>query len=166
MMPDATLDSRCPIEGLLEIVGDKWSILILRDAFYGVRRFDGFQQHLGISKKVLALRLRTLTDADILKRIAYQQRPERFEYRLSAKGQDMFPILLSMSRWGNRWLTEPGQEWLQLRHTGCGQLSEAKLVCSHCGDLLTPARVKVVAGPGAREKDIQSLARVVKKSRA
>jgi len=165
-MPAAsTLIARCPIEGLLEIVGDKWSILILRDAFYGVRRFIGFQQHLGISKKTLALRLRNLVEAGVLKRVAYQKNPERYEYRLSAKGRDMFPILLSMSRWGNRWLAEPGQEWLQLRHIGCGQLTEANLVCSHCGDILTPARVKAVAGPGAGKQDIQSLARVVKKSR-
>jgi len=165
MLHDPAPNPRCPIEALLDIVGDRWSLLILRDAFYGVRRFDGFQQHLGISKKILALRLRSLTGNGVLRRVVYQERPERFEYRLTAKGQDMFPILLSMSRWGNRWLAEPGQEWLQLQHTGCGEMIEARLVCSHCGDLLTPARVKVVAGPGAGAKDIQKLARVVRKSR-
>jgi len=113
----------------------------------------------------LALRLRSLIDAGILSRTAYQPRPERFEYRLTARGQDMFPILLSMSRWGNRWLAEPGQEWLQLQHRACGHISEGKLVCDHCGELLTPARVKVIAGPGASEQDVQNLARVVRKSR-
>jgi len=158
--------SQCPIEGLLEIVGDRWSILILRDAFYGVRRFDGFQQHLGISKKILAQRLRTLTSAGIMKRTPYQQRPPRFEYRLTVKGQDMFPILLSMSRWGNRWLSEPGKEWLQLQHKDCGNISEAKLVCNHCGGPMTPARVKALAGPAANDHDVESLARAVRKSRA
>jgi len=156
---------RCPIEGLLEIVGDRWSLLILRDAFYGVRRFDGFQQHLGISKKVLAQRLRSLAAAGVVKRVAYQQRPQRFEYRLTAKGQDMFPILLSMSRWGSRWLAEPGREWLQLLHKDCGNITEAKLVCSHCGGPLTPARVKAIAGPGAAKQDVDNLARAVRKSR-
>jgi len=154
----------CPIDGLLQIVGDRWSLLILRDAFYGVRRFDGFQQHLGISKKILAQRLRSLTDAGILNRVMYRERPKRFEYRLAARGLDMFPILLSMSRWGTRWLAEPGKEWLQLRHTGCGHLTEARLVCSHCGELLTPARVKPLAGPGAEKHDIENLAKAVKKS--
>jgi len=157
---------RCPIEGLLDIVGDRWSILILRDAFYGVRRFDGFQQHLGVSKKVLAQRLRAMTAAGILKRTAYQQRPPRFEYRLTAKGQDLFPILLSMSRWGNRWLAEPDREWLLLRHKDCGNIVEARLVCSHCGGPMTPARVKAIAGPAASKQDIESLTQAVRKSRA
>lgn len=156
----------CPINGLLQIVGDRWSILILRDAFYGVRRFDGFQQHLGISKKILAQRLRGLTEAGILKRVMYQERPQRHEYRLTAKGLDIFPVLLSMSRWGTRWLTDPGKEWLQLRHTGCGQITEAKLVCSHCGEILSPARIRPMAGPGAKKTDIESLASAVRKSSA
>jgi len=154
----------CPIDGLLQLIGDRWSILILRDAFYGVRRFDGFQQHLGISKKILAQRLRNLTRTGILNRVPYQERPQRFEYTLTAKGKDTFPILLSMSRWGNRWLSEPGKEWLQLQHTGCGQITEAKLVCSHCGELLTPARVKPMPGPGADASEIRSLASAVRKS--
>jgi len=101
----------CPIEGLLDIMGERWSFLILRDAFYGVRRFDGFQQHLGISKKVLSQRLRKLVAADILRRVQYQEHPPRYEYRLTAKGRDLFPVVLTMMRWGNRWLAEPGQEW-------------------------------------------------------
>ena len=154
----------CPIDGLLQIAGDRWSLLILRDAFYGVRRFDGFQQHLGISKKILAQRLRSLTEAGIFNRVMYQERPQRFEYRLAARGLDTFPVLLSMSRWGTRWLSEPGKEWLQLRHTGCGEIIEAQLVCSHCGERLTPARVKPLAGPGAESKDIESLARAIRKT--
>jgi len=154
----------CPIDGLLQLIGDRWSILILRDAFYGVRRFDGFQQHLGISKKILAQRLRSLTSAEILSRVPYQESPLRFEYKLTAKGRDIFPVLLSMSRWGNRWLSEPGKEWLQLQHTSCGHITEAKPVCSHCGELLTPARVKPLAGPGADVSEIRSLASAVRKS--
>jgi len=91
----------CPVEGLLNIMGERWSFLILRDAFYGVRRFDGFQQHLGISKKVLSQRLRKLVAEGILRRIQYQPHPARYEYRLTARGRDLFPILLAMIRWSN-----------------------------------------------------------------
>ena len=165
-MEDINPDPRCPIEAMLELVGDRWSLLILRNAFYGVRRFDGFQQHLNISKKTLTIRLRRLTEAGIFNRIAYQQRPERFEYVLSAKGQDLFPMMVSMTRWGTRWLAEPGQEWLLLQHKGCGEITEGKLVCSHCGEILTPARVTVVPGPGASTKDTQKLDRAIRKSSA
>lgn len=166
MQAASELTPRCPIEATLDIIGDRWSILILRDAFYGVRRFDGFQQHLGISKKVLSQRLRSLSDAGLLRRIAYQQHPPRFEYRLTPRGQDMFPVLVSMSRWGNRWLAQPGKEWLKLKHLQCGCTTQAKLVCDHCGELLTPARVRPIAGGGADPDDIDRLSRAVRKSSA
>lgn len=166
-MPSSSdTNTGCPIDGLLRIVGDRWSLLILRDAFYGVRRFDGFQQHLGISKKILAQRLRQLNEAGILNRVMYQERPQRFEYRLSAMGVDLFPVLLSMSRWGNRWLAKQGNEWLQLRHTGCGHVCEPTMVCSECGERLTPARIKPLPGPAASAEDVRNLARAVKKSSA
>ncbi|GMQ99380.1 MAG: helix-turn-helix domain-containing protein [Zetaproteobacteria bacterium] len=155
----------CPIGGLLDIMGERWSFLILRDAFYGVRRFDGFQQHLGISKKVLSQRLRKLVVAEILRRVQYQEHPARYEYRLTARGRDLFPVVLTMMRWGNRWLTEPGQEWLELKHKSCGKITEPKVVCNHCHEPLTLARVQALPGPGATKKAIQALRKATTKSK-
>jgi DNA-binding HxlR family transcriptional regulator len=155
----------CPIEGLLDIMGERWSFLILRDAFYGVRRFDGFQQHLGISKKVLSQRLRKLVTAEILRRVQYQEHPARYEYRLTGRGRDLFPVVLTMMRWGNRWLAEPGQEWLELAHKSCGEKIEPKVVCNHCHESLTLARVQALPGPGATKKAIRSLRNATAKSK-
>jgi len=146
-------------------MGERWSFLILRDAFYGVRRFDGFQQHLGVSKKVLSQRLRKLVAEEILRRVQYQDRPARYEYRLTSKGRDLFPILLTMMRWGNRWLAEPDQEWLKLEHKGCGKSIEPKVVCNHCHEPLTLARVQALPGPGATKKAIQALRKATTKSK-
>jgi len=137
----------CPITRLLDIVGDRWSFLMIRDVFYGVRRFDAMQKHLGISKKVLADRLSRLQQAGIFKKVPYQQRPQRFEYRLTPKGRDLFPVLLTMMRWGNRWLVDGNSHVLRLRHHACGEIVEPELVCSHCKQPLTPAKVRAVIVP-------------------
>jgi len=134
----------CPITRLLDIVGDRWSFLMIRDVFYGVRRFDAMRQHLGISKKVLADRLNRLQQAGILMKKPYQQRPERFEYRLTQKGKELFPVLLTMMRWGNRWLNDEDGAELKLQHQSCGEMIEPELVCGHCKQTLTPARVRAV----------------------
>jgi len=115
---------------------------MIRDVFYGVRRFDAMQKHLGISKKVLADRLGQLQEAGIFKKVPYQQRPERFEYCLTPKGRDLFPVLLTMMRWGNRWLVEGDNQ--TLRHLRCGETIEPELVCSQCKQPLTPASVRVI----------------------
>jgi len=155
----------CPIEGLLNIMGERWNFLILRDAFYGVRRFDGFQQHLGVSRKVLSQRLRKLVAAEILRRVQYQKRPARYEYRLTSRGRDLFPVLLTMVRWGNRWLAEAGREWLQLTHKGCGEKIEPEVVCNHCYEPLTWARVQALPGPRASEEAIHALGEAIAKSK-
>jgi len=117
---------------------------MIRNVFYGVRRFDAMQKHLGISKKVLADRLGHLLRAGIFKKVPYQQRPERFEYCLTPKGRDLFPVLLTMMRWGNRWSDDGDGQALALRHQRCGEIIEPELVCSHCKQPLTPATVRAV----------------------
>ncbi len=132
----------CPITRTLDLIGERWSLLIIRDVFYGVRRFDALQHHLGVSKKVLSGRLVRLVQEGILKKVPYQQKPERFEYRLTQKGRDLFPVLLTMMRWGNRWLAEKNEPHLHLKHLGCGEVVESNLVCSHCEKPLSPASVR------------------------
>jgi len=157
-------EAPCPISQLLELVGDRWSLLIIRDAFYGVRRFDGFQQHLGISKKVLTMRLNKLVEAEILKKELYQSRPDRYEYRMTIKGRELFPVLLTMVRWSHRWLVAEGQETIQLLHKDCGKTVEPKVICSHCDQPVTAARVQVMPGPGASREAVQAFRKIVRKS--
>ncbi len=92
----------CSVARTLDVVGDKWTLLVLRDAFYGVRRFEDFARDLGIARNVLTDRLGTLVDAGVLERRQYTEHPPRFEYRLTAKGRDLLPVLLTMMRWGDK----------------------------------------------------------------
>src|SRR3954463_8086860 len=92
----------CSVARTLEIVGERWTLLIVRDAFFGVRRFDDFQRSLGIARNVLQGRLERLVEEGILERVRYQERPERFEYRLTEKGLDLWPVVVSLLAWGDR----------------------------------------------------------------
>lgn len=107
--------------------------LVLREAFFGVRRFDDFQRNLGISRSVLARRLKSLVEHGVLVRRRYQQRPERFEYRLTESGLELYPVFLAMKAWGDRWLGDEGQR-VVLRHDLCGQLCEPTMTCDRCGE--------------------------------
>ena len=96
----------CSVAQCLEVVGEWWSMLIVRDAFLGVRRFDDFQTRLGISRNILNVRLTSLVDAGVLERVPYQERPPRHEYRLTDKGRDFWGVLAAMWRWGSDWMWE------------------------------------------------------------
>lgn len=106
--------------------------LVLREAFFGVRRFDDFQRNLGISRSVLARRLKFLVEQGILQRHRYQQRPERFEYRLSESGLELYPVFLAMKAWGDTWLGDEAPR-VVLRHNRCGHVCEPAMTCDHCG---------------------------------
>jgi DNA-binding HxlR family transcriptional regulator len=142
-------DMSCSIAQCLEAVGEWWTVLIVRDAFLGVTRFDAFQQRLGIARNVLTQRLGHLMDHGILERVAYQENPPRYDYRLTQKGRDLWPVLTMMRQWGDRWAAPEGPP-LQVVHTGCGQVSEAVLVCGACDGDLDLTQVRAVRGPGAR----------------
>src|SRR5436853_2887738 len=102
MLPRTYPDQHCSIAGTLELIGQRWTLLVLRDAFLGVRRFDDFQRDLGVARNVLAARLGRLVDEGVFERVAYQERPERFEYRLTEKGRDLWPVTMALLRWGDR----------------------------------------------------------------
>jgi DNA-binding HxlR family transcriptional regulator len=138
----------CSIARTVDLLGDWWTPLVLREAFYGVHRFDDFQQSLGIGRNILAERLRRLVDNGLLERHKYQDRPERHEYRLTEKGRDFFPVLAAMMRWGDRWLDGGKGEPVTLRHTTCGQVTSAEIVCSECGEPLSARDVVTELGPG------------------
>jgi DNA-binding HxlR family transcriptional regulator len=111
----------------------------VRDAFLGVRRFDDFQARLGISRNILDHRLRHLTDHGILERVPYQDNPPRSEYRLTAKGSDLWPVVTAMRQWGDMWSAGNGPP-LRIRHKSCGRLTQALEVCSQCGEPLDARR--------------------------
>ena len=117
----------------LSIFSDPWSFAVLQEAFFGVRRFDAIQRNLGISRGILAKRLRHLVEHGILERRRYQQRPDRFEYRLTDRGRDMYPIFLELMRWGERWLDDDGSPTVRLIHEPCGEPTAPRTTCDQCG---------------------------------
>lgn len=146
----------CSIARTLELIGERWTLLIVRDAFLGVRRFDDFQRSLGIARNVLQGRLERLVEHGILERVRYQERPERFEYRLTEKGLDLWPVLVSLISWGDRHAADAGPPVL-LEHRGCGGRVNDRRICESCGALLGPRDVNARPGPALRsdEKPVQ-----------
>ncbi len=143
----------CSIARTLEIVGEWWTLLIIRDAFLGLRRFDDIQRDLGISRNILSDRLGTLVEHGIFERRRYQEHPERFEYRLTEKGIDLYPVVVTLLRWGDRWESPDGPP-LRLVHEACGHDSEAHLVCSHCRGPISARGIRPRKGPGWRPTDV------------
>ncbi len=138
----------CSVARCVAVVGDRWSLLVLRDCFLGVRRFDDFQQRLGITRHVLADRLKGLVEEGVLKRVAYQQRPERFEYRLTEAGRDLYPVIMGLVAWGNKHRSGARGRPALHRHKACQHHFDAVMVCSECGEPLDPRQVEVEPGPG------------------
>jgi DNA-binding HxlR family transcriptional regulator len=142
-------DMACSIARTLDVVGEPWSPLILRDVWVGIRRFDQIQRDLGVSSKVLAERLKWLVANDVLEQRAYSQRPLRHEYVLTAKGSELCSVLMAISAWGDRWTAGAAGPPALLRHRTCGQLTHAEVRCACCGELLEGDDVEVEPGPGS-----------------
>lgn len=123
----------CSIARTLSVVGDRWALLILRNAFLGTKRFDDFHAQLGITRHRLSARLGTLVEAGVLARTRYQERPERFEYRLTEKGRDLYGVIVMLAEWGDRWMTGPDGPAVERIHRGCGHVTTLQLACDHCG---------------------------------
>jgi DNA-binding HxlR family transcriptional regulator len=141
-------DMRCSVAQCLEVVGDWWTMLVIRDAFRGVRRFDELQARLGISRNILAHRLTKLVDAGILAKQPYQDNPPRHDYVLTDKGRDLWPVLTAMRQWGDKHAAPNGPP-IEVSHRGCGKVSEFALTCTECGERVSSHDVRVVPGPGA-----------------
>lgn len=131
------------------MIGDRWTMLVIRDAFLGVRRFDDFQRSLGVARNVLTDRLHRLCEDGILERRPYQQRPTRYDYALTSKGRDLWPVLISLLVWGDRYLAYDGPPRLVL-HRDCGGQITDRLTCSACDAPLGPGDVTTTGGPGLR----------------
>jgi DNA-binding HxlR family transcriptional regulator len=141
------LSPPCSIARALEIMGDRWTILILRDAFRGIRRFDDFRRDLEIARPVLADRLRRLVEAGVMVKVAYQDRPRRYEYRLTRMGIELSPALVALMRWGDRWLSD-GLPPTVLVHEPCGHELDQAFWCPTCRQTFSPSAIASRPGPG------------------
>jgi DNA-binding HxlR family transcriptional regulator len=142
-------EQTCSIARALELVGERWTLLIVRNVFLGVRRFDDLQEQLGIARNVLAARLARLVEADLLERRPYGERPVRYEYRLTERGRALWPVLVELMQWGDRYAPAAGGPPTVVRHRGCGGLLGPHRACQRCGALLELEDVLAEPGPGA-----------------
>jgi DNA-binding HxlR family transcriptional regulator len=149
-MLERTYDTQvCSIARALEIVGERWTLLILRDTSFRARRFDDLQRSLGLARNVLTERLQRLCDEGLLERQLYQERPARYEYVQTQKARDLFPVLAALIRWGDKYYAPNGPPRL-IRHRGCGGEIVQKLTCASCGADVTSGDLESAPGPGAR----------------
>jgi DNA-binding HxlR family transcriptional regulator len=142
----------CSIARTVDLLGDWWTPLVLREACYGTTRFDDFERVLGIGRNVLTQRLARLVDEGILAKVAYQDRPVRYDYQLTDKGRDLFGVLVSIMAWGDRWLATGAGLPVVLRHEPCGHETHAEVVCVHCREPLRLDDVTTLLGPGYPER--------------
>jgi DNA-binding HxlR family transcriptional regulator len=138
----------CSVAQTLDVVGEWWTLLIIRNLMWGQHRFEVIQSDLGIARNILSDRLNTLVAHGVVERVKYHDHPERFEYVLTAKGRDLFPVIAALMAWGDRWAAPLGAP-VQLVHE-CGQVTAPLVVCDHCGKALSLESVRGTSGPGRR----------------
>lgn len=141
----------CSIARTLDVIGEPWSPLILRDVWVGVARFEQLQADLGISRKVLTERLNHLVEHGVLERRPYDRRP-RYEYALTDKGTELVDVLMVMVGWADKWLAGQAGPPVLYRHHACGQISHVDLRCAHCAAPMHAGDIELLAGPGARRE--------------
>jgi DNA-binding HxlR family transcriptional regulator len=136
----------------LDVIGDRWTGLVVAALFFGCRRYDEIAEVLGIATNILSARLKMLVSAGVLRRVRYQQRPVRYEYRLSDKGADLYVHALQVHEWAERWLLKEGERPLLLTHRPCGSPLHSEVVCSECEKPLKPREVTYEGGPGTADQ--------------
>ncbi|HKF83580.1 MAG TPA: helix-turn-helix domain-containing protein [Solirubrobacterales bacterium] len=141
----------CSVAKALEVIGERWSLLIVRSVMHGNRRFGEMQESLGIARNVLSARLQRLVDEEILERRAYQESPRRYEYFLTQKGLDLWPALIALLNWGDRYSPSGEGPRRLIVHKGCGGTVSERGICESCGKLLSARDAKQVPGPGAQQ---------------
>jgi DNA-binding HxlR family transcriptional regulator len=140
----------CSVARSLSVLGDRWTLLIIRSAFLRVRRFADFQTQLAIPKHVLSVRLSRLVSDGVLQKVQYQDAPARYEYKLTEKGKDLYPVILTLTTWGDKWLDAGKGAPILYQHKQCGHTFTPVLACSECGEQISARDVIPVAGPGLR----------------
>jgi len=155
--------ANCAIGAAVELIGERPTFLVLRETFNGVRRFADMQRRTGMPRQVLSDRLARLVDEGLLGKVPYQDSGQRrrYEYRLTAKGRDLWHVVTAMRQWGDRWAA-PGGPPLEIRHTSCGHIVTAVPTCSHCGEPLDARSVTAIPGPGASDGDFDRTQLVIR----
>ena len=133
----------CSVARSVAVIGDRWTLMILRDLFLGVRRFEAFEERLGISRSIIAERLKRLTDEGVVRREAYQDRPVRHEYRLTEKGLSLHPVIMAIVHWGDVHYADAEGPPLIHRHKACGCDFAPVMTCSECAEPVTAREVEV-----------------------
>lgn len=146
---DTLEDEQCSLARTVAVIGDRWSLLVLRECFLRTRRFEEFQSRLAITRHLLADRLKKLVKFGVLRRVKYQDRPARYEYILTQRGLDLYPILMAIVHWGDIHMVDERGRPLLHEHKTCGHTFDPVMVCSECGEPLTAKAVHVHPGPGA-----------------
>jgi DNA-binding HxlR family transcriptional regulator len=149
MLGNDYANQSCSIAGTLEVVGERWSLLIVRDVMLGLRRFDEIQSDLGIARNILQSRLTRLQEQGVLERRIYQEHPPRFEYRLTEKGLDLWPTIVALMQWGDRHALPAGGPPVLLEHRDCGGAVDEHRICERCGARLQVRDARAQPGPGA-----------------
>jgi DNA-binding HxlR family transcriptional regulator len=142
-------DQVCSIARTLEVLGERWTLLVVRDVFNGRRRFDQMQENLGVARNVLSTRLAWLVEEGILEKRRYQERPPRYEYFLTEKGLDLWPVMISLMHWGDRHVSEGDGPPMLIRHKRCGGVVDDRGYCTECGERLNARDAYREYGPGA-----------------
>ena len=140
----------CSIARSLEVIGEWWTLLILRDVFLGHSRFDDLQKGLGIARNVLATRLDTLVEHGVLERRCYDEARSRYDYVLTDKGRALWPVLVTLRQWGDEWVLGEGNEAVHMVHRGCGEATTAELTCDHCRETMERSDIRITPGPAVR----------------
>jgi DNA-binding HxlR family transcriptional regulator len=148
MLPRTYDQQMCPVARVMEVIGDRWTLLIIRDVFQRLHRFQQLEASLGLSRHVLSERLERLVEDGIFERRRYQERPERFEYHLTEKGRGLWKLLAQITLWGDEHYPAPAGRHREIRHVGCGGAMDDRFHCQACGQELDAGDLDVAMGPG------------------
>ncbi len=154
-------DSACSLARTLDVIGDPWTPLVLRDVAFGISRFGAIQNNLGLSRKVLAQRLQQLVDHGVIARTAYQDNPPRYDYTLTEKGQDLALVLLAVQAYGDKWSAPEAGPPVRWRHHNCGEVVTAVMCCSECGEALRPGEATPERGPGFDDETFPEITKLM-----
>jgi DNA-binding HxlR family transcriptional regulator len=149
-------ERNCSVGRTIDTIGDGWTFMVLRECYFGARRFEEFKSVLGLPRSTLTARLRNLNAAGLLERVQYSERPPRYEYRLTEAGIDLYAVMLALMTFGDQWLAGPEGKPLQLVHRACGHPCTAVVICSECKQEVSAQRVSYRPGPGAGTSALQT----------
>jgi DNA-binding HxlR family transcriptional regulator len=150
-MPYRSFDQNCSIARALEVIGERWTLLVMREVLLSRRRFEEIRRHTGVASNILSDRLDTLVEHGVLERRRYAEKPEAFEYRATEKGLELQPVLTTLMGWGDRHMAPAEGPPRVFVHTTCDHDTTPRLVCDHCGEAVDARTIRVRPGPGANE---------------